>query len=120
VSEDDLDRALLIFQRYGDIIVFVGRLIPLIRSLISLPAGMNRMPLGRFLLFTTLGSGLWTAALAAIGVFMGENWTEMLIFVKQYEHVTLIMLAAAAIGFIILRVRERLARRADSDPCVGC
>ena len=73
LSETDLDRVLLAFARHGEAIVFFGRLIPIVRSLISLPAGMQRMPMGKFLLFTTLGAAIWTAVLTAAGVILGAQ-----------------------------------------------
>lgn len=110
VSEDDLDRSLRVFDRYGDSIILFGRLVPMVRSLVSLPAGMNRMPLGRFLFFTTLGTSLWTGLLAYVGMALGENWESLLGYVKQYEQVTLITLAALATGFVIVRVWQYLGR----------
>ncbi len=113
VSEDDLNRALSLFERYGNAIVFFGRLIPIIRSLISLPAGMKRMPLPRFLVFTTLGASIWTTVLAAGGVILGENWEEIMGYVDQYQKATLVVLVLIALGFLLMRVREIRARRAN-------
>lgn len=113
VSEGDLDRVLTLFERYGNTIIFFGRLIPIIRSLISLPAGMNRMPLPRFLVFTTLGAGIWTTVLAAGGVFLGENWEDIMGYVDQYQKVTLVVLILIAAGFIVMRLRERRIRRVN-------
>ena len=67
ISENDLDRAAAWFERYGEAVVFFGRLIPIIRSIISVPAGYTRMNIGRFLLFTTLGTLLWSLILTYIG-----------------------------------------------------
>lgn len=110
VSEADLDRALAVFGKHGDAIVFVGRLIPLIRSLISLPAGMRRMPLGRFLLLTTMGSAIWNSALAYAGLLLGNNWEAVLAFLSQYQKLTLAALAALVLlwlGRAALRWRGR-------------
>ncbi|MEN9933603.1 MAG: hypothetical protein RLZZ387_182 [Chloroflexota bacterium] len=101
VSEQELDKALAAFGKRGDAIVFFGRLIPLIRSLISLPAGMHRMPLGRFLLFTTLGSAIWNASLAYAGFTLGQNWQAVLGFISQYKQLTLVVLAILAVGWAI-------------------
>jgi membrane protein DedA with SNARE-associated domain len=99
ITEADLDRILKIFDKYGQPIVFFGRLIPIIRSLISVPAGMHRMPLGRFLLFTTLGSTIWSTLLAYAGVVLAEHWETILVYSKQYERVTLVLLAVVVIAF---------------------
>ncbi len=100
VSERELDEALRAFGRRGDAMVFFGRLVPLIRSLISLPAGMHGMPVGRFLLFTTLGSLLWNLALATAGMILGQNWDAVLAFLSQYQRFTLVVLSIAAIAWI--------------------
>ena len=67
VKSESLDRAEELFNRYGAATTFVCRLLPVIRQLISIPAGLSRMPMRRFLAFTALGSAIWTAVLAAIG-----------------------------------------------------
>jgi membrane protein DedA with SNARE-associated domain len=109
LSEDDLDRALAFFDRHGEAVVFFGRFIPLVRSLISIPAGMDRMPLGKFLFFTTLGAVIWNAGLTLSGVMLGAHWQNILIFVKQYERFTLIGMAALLAGFLAWRISRRLA-----------
>ena len=73
VKEPVLDRAFEVFNRYGAPTTFVCRLVPVIRQLISIPAGLARMPLGKFSLFTGLGAGIWTAILAAIGFVLGRT-----------------------------------------------
>lgn len=73
VSSHHLDRAEGFFRRHGEIATFVGRFIPVIRHLISIPAGMSRMGLGRFALFTTIGAGLWCAVLVYIGWLLGRH-----------------------------------------------
>jgi membrane protein DedA with SNARE-associated domain len=107
LSEADLDRALRSFARHGEAIVFFGRLIPIVRSLISLPAGMQRMPMGRFLIFTTLGAGLWTAILTGVGVALGANWEQVLDIARRYEQMTVLMLAALVIGLFAVRIWRR-------------
>ena len=72
-----LSRAEEIFLEYGEITTFVCRLIPAIRQLISLPAGLSRMPLGRFSLFTGLGAGIWSGILVTIGCYLGSLSEEM-------------------------------------------
>ncbi len=105
LSEQDLDKALNAFTTHGDIIVLGGRVIPIIRSLISLPAGMNRMPLGRFLLFTTIGSTIWTSLLTIGGVILGANWEFVIEIVDQYQKLVLIVLVIAAVVFVVQRLR---------------
>lgn len=73
IKPEALDRAFAVFNRYGSATTFVCRLIPVIRQLISVPAGLAKMPLGKFTFFTGLGAGIWTAVLAAIGFALGRS-----------------------------------------------
>ncbi len=72
-----LDRCEDLFRRYGDLTTFACRLLPVIRQLISLPAGAAKMPLGRFTVFTALGAGIWSAILAAVGYYIGRATSDM-------------------------------------------
>lgn len=74
LSPADIDTADRWFQRHGTAAVFFGRMLPTIRTLISVPAGLARMPFGRFLLYTTLGSALWTGVLTVAGLVLHENY----------------------------------------------
>lgn len=99
VSEADLERVLRVFHQYGEAVVFFGRLIPLIRTLISIPAGMDRMPLPKFLLFTTIGTVIWTGALAYAGVLLGENWEDILALIESYQ---VVMMAVGAVALLLV------------------
>jgi membrane protein DedA with SNARE-associated domain len=104
------------FARFGQMVVFFGRLVPVVRSLISIPAGMNRMPMGAFLLSTTLGTVLWNGLLAVIGLVLGEHWQAVLDLVKQYEKMTLLALAGLTLAFFYLRLRgTRAATRLPEE-----
>lgn len=87
INPDDLDRADAWFERYGDWAVFFARLVPLLRALINYPAGVARMPVGRFLLFSTLGSLPWNAGLLLAGYLLGENYEALYEWVRPYEYV---------------------------------
>lgn len=73
VSNESLDRTEAFFRRHGEIGTFVGRFVPVVRHLISIPAGLSRMRLGRFAFFTTIGAGMWCAVLAYIGWLLGRH-----------------------------------------------
>lgn len=115
ISEEDLDRALAFFDRYGELVIFFGRLIPIIRSLISIPAGMNRMPLPKFLVFTTLGATIWNTILTVGGWWLGANWEQIIGYIKQYERLTLVVLVLAVVVFVVMRVRNLLSKRAAAN-----
>jgi membrane protein DedA with SNARE-associated domain len=94
--------------------VLTARIVPVIRSLISLPAGMSRMDMRRFLLFTALGTSLWNAFLCGLGFVLGNNWAQMLAFFDQYEYFVLGLSAALVFAFIAWKVRQRRLRAAKS------
>jgi membrane protein DedA with SNARE-associated domain len=110
VSEKEYDRALSFFARYGDVIVFFGRLIPLVRSIISIPAGANHMPLPKFILFTAIGSAIWSGVLAYAGVALGENWEQVIGFVENYQDIVTVVVAIIGVvfaGWIVSRIISR-------------
>lgn len=97
VDEKDLDRSQEWFKRHGRSAVFFGRLAPLIRSIISVPAGMTKVPLGTFILYTTLGSGLWNALLIGAGMALGASWG----LVEEYQSIfSKVVVAIMAIGLV--------------------
>jgi membrane protein DedA with SNARE-associated domain len=98
LTPDDLARAERWFDRYGPVAVFVGRLIPVVRSLVSIPAGYRRMPIGQFLLLTGFGSVLWNGALVTLGWILGENWHQVEDYVGWLQY-----LVIATLVFLILR-----------------
>ena len=107
LTEADIDRTLDIFQRRGEAVVFFGRLIPIVRSLISIPAGMNRMPMWKFLTWTTLGALIWNIILTTAGYFLGENWEQVIGFVKQYEKVIVGVVLLGIAYFVYHRLFKR-------------
>ncbi len=110
LSEKDFDRAITWFQKAGDLVVFFGRMIPMIRSLISIPAGMARISPLRFTLFTALGTGLWSFLLAFIGMILGENWEQIGQILSQYKSVVIFLVGAGLLWFFgrrILKLRKK-------------
>jgi len=104
ISAADLDRADEFFAKHGQAASFFGRMIPVSRSLVSFAAGISRMPLGRFTLFTFLGSAPWTALLVFAGVQLGANWETVGAVLKRFEYAVLAALAAVTIAWIWLRI----------------
>ena len=101
IGAGDLDRAERWFERWGSAAVFFGRMVPLVRTFVSYPAGISRMPMGRFLLFSALGSLPWNAALIAAGYLVGENYPQIEAALKPFEYViyaVVFLLVAALIG----------------------
>ena len=106
IREHDIDRATAWFERHGSSAVFFGRMVPVVRTFISLPAGFAGMPAIRFGLFTTLGCIPWTAALAIAGYALGKNWQSVAngFHGPTYAIAGIIVVAAAAA--IVLHLRR--------------
>jgi membrane protein DedA with SNARE-associated domain len=110
VSPQKLDRAEGWFERWGEAIVFFGRVTPVVRSFISIPAGVAEMPLGRFTVLTFLGTIPWCFGLAGIGLALGSSWER---FHEGFRFVdyAVVALVAAAVVYLALRYRRRRSRR---------
>ena len=103
-SENQIKIAAGYFSKYGSTMVFVGRLIPVVRTLISFPAGAVKMPLAKFLSYTLAGCLIWNSLLIYVGYYLGRNWGE----VADVSHYIIIgVVATAAVLFIIYLVRRR-------------
>jgi membrane protein DedA with SNARE-associated domain len=97
LKESDIHKTLHWFARYGKALVFFGRLIPIIRSLVSIPAGLTKMNLWTFIFFTALGSGIWNSIWISAGFVLGENWSVADEFSQIID-----MVAYTAIGVFAL------------------
>lgn len=95
------------FLEKGTKTVFFCRFIPIVRSLISVPAGMSRMPMGMFLAYTTAGTILWNTALVSLGAVLGESWGRIAYLVGEYSHIMLIVISISTISGIIWFYRTR-------------
>jgi len=113
VSGHDIDRADAWFDRYGSAAVLFGRMVPVVRTFISLPAGFAGMPAGRFGLFTTLGCIPWTAALGIAGYALGANWQHIANDFHGLTYAIAGIVVVALIVALVLHFRRR--RRAGAD-----
>ena len=111
---DDVDRTVAWFGRHGGKAVFFGRMLPIFRSLISIPAGVVRMPLWRFGLLTLAGSLLWNSVFVLSGYLLGEQWHIVEEYAGILQYVVIAAAAAALVWFTVPRVRQ-LRARAGSD-----
>ncbi len=106
ISEESIDKADKFFQKHGHVSTLVGRLLPVIRQYISLPAGIARMPMKTFMLFTTIGAGAWVIVLTFAGYLLGEHQDLL----KEYLHVITLACVGLAVliaGGYILYIRRR-------------
>lgn len=107
VKADDLDRAERWFAKHGTKAVFAGRMVPLVRSFISLPAGIVAMPMWKFLTFTALGSLIWNTALVVSGYLLGANWHVVEQYAAILEKLVILAAVAAIAWFVAKRLRDR-------------
>ncbi|HEV7980503.1 DedA family protein [Amycolatopsis sp.] len=107
VKTSDFDRTEAWFTKYGTKAVFFGRMVPLFRSLISLPAGIERMPFWKFLSLTTLGSLIWNSVFVGAGYLLGDNWHIVGDYASLFQYVVLGLVAVAVIAFVVTRLRSK-------------
>ncbi|MDT9685343.1 DedA family protein [Streptomyces sp. TRM76323] len=107
VKTSDLERTEAWFARHGTKAVFLGRMVPVFRSLISVPAGVERMPLPVFVALTTLGSLIWNSVLVLAGYWLGDRWTAVETYVGFFSKAVLVLAAVALVAYAVVRLRGR-------------
>ena len=107
ITHADIHKADSWFDRYGFWTVFFCRFVPLIRSLISLPAGMANMNFGLFLLFTTVGTVIWNTVLIYLGAAVGSQWETIVHYMDIYSNIAYVILGIIGIAVIIWYIRKR-------------
>jgi membrane protein DedA with SNARE-associated domain len=116
IREHEVDKATAWFERHGPVAVLVGRVIPVIRTFISLPAGFAEMPAGIFGVYTALGATPWTAALAILGYALGANWEHV---ANDFHGPTYAIAGILVIAVVVIIVRRRRAKAAAPSPAAG-
>lgn len=110
LNEHDLALTESFFEKYGDKTIFVSRFIPVVRHLVSIPAGTGKMNIFKFIFYTVLGAGMWNAFLTYAGYYLGSNWME----IRKYSEVIDLVLVAAIIALVVLYFYKR-RKRADRN-----
>ncbi|MEV6237907.1 DedA family protein [Lentzea sp. NPDC051838] len=106
VRVTDFDRTEAWFTRHGTKAVFFGRMVPLFRSFISLPAGVERMNFPKFLALTTAGSLIWNTVFVGAGYLLGENWHRVEAYAGIFQKLVLAVVAVAVVLFVVTRLRQ--------------
>jgi membrane protein DedA with SNARE-associated domain len=104
ISENDLEKGVKSFEKYGSSIVFFGRLIPIVRTVISFPAGVSKMKFGIFSLYTIAGTAIWSTVLSLAGFFLGSQWEIVSVYVSRYENVIIVIIIVLVITFLGNRI----------------
>lgn len=113
VSSQDLDKATRWFNRYGNKAVLLGRLVPGVRTLISLPAGLSNMPLAPFVIYSTLGTTAWVMLLTFLGFMLGEKYELVEQYLDPVSKIVLVFLIVAFIAWVVIKQRKAKRRRRD-------
>ena len=114
LKNSDIDKADEWFDKKGNKTVFFCRFIPIVRSLISIPAGMSEMPLGKFFLYTTVGSLIWNTILIVIGSIVGENWQSILNIFDTYSNIVLVLLVIIFVVGVYLFYHTKNKKKSKS------
>ena len=111
IDLEDVDKVEAWFNRHGYKAVFFGRMIPIFRSLISIPAGIERMPVAKFLLLTSAGSLIWNAIFVLAGFYLGENWHIVEQYAGIFQKIVIVVVVLAVLYWVTTRIRKIRNRR---------
>jgi membrane protein DedA with SNARE-associated domain len=115
ISPHELEVADRFFERWGSPTVFAARLLPVVRTFIAFPAGVSRMGLWRFSIYTLLGSYPWCLALAYAGMKLGQHWRDLAPYFHRFDNLIAVLLALAILVFVYVRLRARTREPAHRD-----
>ncbi len=115
LNTHDLDITERFFARYGDKTIFISRFIPVVRHLISIPAGVGKMNLAKFCIYTVIGAGLWNAFLTVVGYYLRDNWLTVRKYGEIADVIVIVLLIAAIVFFVIQYRKRSRARNGDHE-----
>ena len=115
VDADDLDTADRWFERHAKSAVLFGRMAPVVRSLVSIPAGANHMPLGQFTLLTAIGSGVWNTLFVGGGYALGSRWQRLEQYSSYVNYAIIAFFVVTIAWWVLKKVRKRRARRESAS-----
>lgn len=111
LNQHHLEMSEKYFNKRGEITIFVARFIPIVRHLISIPAGMGKMNLTKFLIFTTIGAGIWNAFLTWVGFKLRANWAEVMTYSHTIDLVVIAILGIGMIYYIVKIIKSRRSKK---------
>jgi membrane protein DedA with SNARE-associated domain len=114
-TQEEVDRAEVWFAKYGELAVFVSRMLPVVRTFISVPAGIARMNIWRFSIYTFLGSYPWSVGLAYGGFKLGENWEDLREVMRPFDIPIAVVVVAVIAWFVYRRIRAIRAQGRESE-----
>jgi membrane protein DedA with SNARE-associated domain len=113
ITEEDLDKSIKLFNEKGGVIVFVGRLIPGIRSVLSIPAGISKMEFVKYSFFTILGSLSWSFVLSLLGYFLGENWEILGGYIEKFKDVIIVIVILIGIYYFYSKLKNNGKKKSE-------
>jgi membrane protein DedA with SNARE-associated domain len=113
IYPEDVEKGFKVFDKYGSSIIFFGRLVPMIRTVISFPAGVAKTPFIKFTIYTLLGSTIWSSILAISGYYLGENWEIVSLWLSKYEEVVLVSIILIFVGYIIYKLLKHKSSKSN-------
>lgn len=108
LKEEDIEKAYGWFDKRGYKTVFFCRFVPIVRSLISIPAGMSEMKMPKFLAYTTVGSLIWNTVLVCIGATLGDNWEKLVLVMDEYSNIVLILIIILFIVIVFMFYKNKI------------
>lgn len=106
ISEHEFNRSQKWFVKYGEPIVFFSRILPAVRTFISLPAGIAKMPLKKFILYTAIGSFIWSFVLTYVGTILGKNWTKLGDYFHKFDIIIVVIFLIIFVLYIYKKVKH--------------
>ncbi len=100
ISEHEYDRSERWFRNHGELMVFASRILPVLRTFISLPAGVAKMKLKKFITYTVVGCFIWTAVLTEIGVVLGNNWKSLEVYFRKFDVIIVVAVVAVVVWYV--------------------
>src|SRR3990167_2595418 len=111
ISENELNRSESWFRKYGDKIVFFSRILPIVRTFISLPAGIAKMNVWKFSIFTLIGSLIWSVLLTYVGFVLGQNWHSLEVYYRKFEIFIVIVVLSATGYYVYHKISHVISRK---------
>lgn len=115
ITVDEYDKSEKWFRKYGEKIVFFSRVLPIVRTFISLPAGIAEMNIWKFSIFTFIGSLIWSSVLTYIGFVLGKNWHSLEVYYRKFEYVIVFAIAALAIYYVYHKWQKISGKHAKKE-----
>ena len=113
-EKEDVEETIDWFEKHGKKAILLGRCIPIIRSLVSVPAGMAEIEVPLFLVYTVIGSTLWNILLVSLGAALGASWETVLVYLDRYSSVIRVLLIAGAALWLIRSIRKKWNRKKEA------